>query len=371
MISPLRTISILALTIVIFIILAIPASATDTGFLVRSDPAGAYACIDTYTCNATPANFAAEPGSQHTITVYKKDYLRWSRAVRIGSGGITDINAQLVSGAPAFGYLHHTNTFNADVYIDGTYYGNGEQIVLLPVGNHTVLLTKPGHDDSEFVLEILPGQVVYTNYGVGSSKKGMDLGTISVSSQPTGGAVYVNNDFKGTTDTSSKIKVQLAPGTYPVRVTLPYYGEYIGNVTIEAGTTKDLRAMLVPASFTTASADTGMISVTSIPSGANIYLDREYMGITPMVIPKVAAGPHVIMLHLYGYQYWSGPANVTAGDCTQVRATLAPPGYPFTSGFEKSTLPTPNPTKSDLPSVIPLAGVGICGAFVLLTRKSG
>ena len=46
----------------------------------------------------------------------------------------------------------------------------------------------------------------------------------------------------------------------------------------------------------------GSISVTSSPSGANIYLDNVYKGLSPLIIDAVPNGNHVIVLRLDGYE---------------------------------------------------------------------
>jgi hypothetical protein len=46
----------------------------------------------------------------------------------------------------------------------------------------------------------------------------------------------------------------------------------------------------------------GSISVTSIPSGANIYLDNAYKGLAPLTIDAVPNGNHVIVLRLDRYE---------------------------------------------------------------------
>jgi hypothetical protein len=46
----------------------------------------------------------------------------------------------------------------------------------------------------------------------------------------------------------------------------------------------------------------GTISVTSTPSGANIYLDNAYKGLSPLTIEAVPNGNHVIVLRLDNYE---------------------------------------------------------------------
>ena len=55
----------------------------------------------------------------------------------------------------------------------------------------------------------------------------------------------------------------------------------------------------------------GRISFTSIPSGANIYLDNAYKGLTPLTIEGVSNGKHVVVLRFDRYEDASRTITVT------------------------------------------------------------
>ncbi|MHB8164715.1 MAG: PEGA domain-containing protein [Methanoregula sp.] len=57
----------------------------------------------------------------------------------------------------------------------------------------------------------------------------------------------------------------------------------------------------------------GTISLTSSPSGSEIYLDNQYQGCTPVTIPDVVAGPHTLEYRHAGYQSWSTAITVIPG----------------------------------------------------------
>ena len=74
----------------------------------------------------------------------------------------------------------------------------------------------------------------------------------------------------------------------------------------------------------------GSVSVTSIPSGANIYLDNAYKGLTPLNIDAVPNGNHGIVLRLDRYEDSTRTISIN-GNSLLVNITLNP-------------LPTPTPT---------------------------
>ena len=65
----------------------------------------------------------------------------------------------------------------------------------------------------------------------------------------------------------------------------------------------------------------GNISLSSTPSGANVYLDNEYKGLTTLTMNNIANGDHIVIVRLTGYQDWT--QNVTVlGNSTSLSATL-------------------------------------------------
>jgi hypothetical protein len=73
----------------------------------------------------------------------------------------------------------------------------------------------------------------------------------------------------------------------------------------------------------------GKISFTSIPSGANIYLDNAYRGLTPLTIDDVPNGRHVVVLRLDRYEEAVRNLLVTGNSLT-VNIALNPLGTPTT-----------------------------------------
>jgi hypothetical protein len=80
---------------------------------------------------------------------------------------------------------------------------------------------------------------------------------------------------------------------------------------------------------------TGSITITSSPSGAEVYLDNEYHGTTPGTIMAVTAGNHTVEVRENGYKTWSQNITVISG----TTESLSPVLVPFAA-----TIPTIVPT---------------------------
>ncbi len=69
---------------------------------------------------------------------------------------------------------------------------------------------------------------------------------------------------------------------------------------------------------------TGIISISSLPSGASAYVDGVSKGITPITISDVPVGSHAVKVTLPGYEDWSGSVTVSTGLTTTISPTLIP-----------------------------------------------
>ncbi len=66
----------------------------------------------------------------------------------------------------------------------------------------------------------------------------------------------------------------------------------------------------------------GSAYVTTLPPGATVWLDGQYVGETPLFIDGLESGHHVILLTRSGWQPQSTAADITVGHVTTVSAVL-------------------------------------------------
>ena len=66
----------------------------------------------------------------------------------------------------------------------------------------------------------------------------------------------------------------------------------------------------------------GTVIVDSHPVGAKVFIDGKGAGITPVTIPDVRAGSHVVRLEMTSYRRWSSSIRVVAGERERVAASL-------------------------------------------------
>ena len=141
-------------------------------------------------------------------------------------------------------------------------------------------------------------------------------GNISVQSTPSDAIVYLDGIMMGATPI---LMPDIPAGAHAVRIEKPGYYPWEDTVTVTAGATTVVSITLTPVP-----PPTGTVAVESDPTGANVYLDGESKGLTPVTITNVEPGARVVMLEKSGYNIWQEYAYVIAGATTTVIATLTP-----------------------------------------------
>ena len=144
-----------------------------------------------------------------------------------------------------------------------------------------------------------------------SSVNIIHVGSVSVSSTPSGASIYLDGTNKGTTP---KTIADVPVGTHSILLTKAGYYDETATITVILNQVAYVSERL--------DAKTGTIAVSSDPSGAMIYLDGSYKGVTPLTISDVPEGVHTVKLTKSGYKdYWE-TVHVSAGSAKYVTPRL-------------------------------------------------
>ncbi len=175
-------------------------------------------------------------------------------------------------------------------------------------------------------------------------------GSIVIRSTPSGAGVTVNGKWRGRTPlTMNALKF----GPYAVRVVHPGFADAREDVKLSASQptrTLSIRmdrqtptsapaesrarplarppSVSAPVAATTGrpsvsrSAFAGTIYVDSRPRGAHVFIDGRPMGTTPVSIPDIPIGSHVVRLELPDHRVWTASTRVATGQETRVTGSL-------------------------------------------------
>jgi hypothetical protein len=140
-----------------------------------------------------------------------------------------------------------------------------------------------------------------------------NYGRIFAISNPPGAKVYLDNSYQGVTPLNLD---SITSGQHSIKLVLSGYQEWNSYVSVFPSQTTTVSADLI------AQQSYGTISVYSNPSGAKVYLDNSYKGVTPLNLKNITLGQHSIKLVLSGYQEWNSYVSVFPSQKTTVSADL-------------------------------------------------
>jgi len=142
-----------------------------------------------------------------------------------------------------------------------------------------------------------------------------NTGTIKLTSTPSGAKIYLDNKYQGI---APQTLSNLEPGTYQLKLTKSGYQEWQQEINVSPDKTIEIFVNL-----TLLSPALGEIKLTSTPSGASVFLDSSFKGVSPIIISNVSVGKHIIKLTKSGYQDWQQEITVSSDKIIEIFVYLA------------------------------------------------
>jgi hypothetical protein len=138
-------------------------------------------------------------------------------------------------------------------------------------------------------------------------------GNLSINSNPAGSSVTVNNAYVGKTPLEIG---GLAPGTYEIAITRFGYEKFNTTAPVKTGSITEISADLIQ--------EQGSLNVTTDPSGAEILLDGQSRGISPITLDGIPSGSHTIGTNLSGFAPKNQTVVIEYGRTTPLSMSLDP-----------------------------------------------
>lgn len=282
-------------------------------FLIDSVPPGADVYVDGAFSGETPAIVPVSPAGipSHVIRVTRGGYQAWTTTYEGNPkpGQTVAITAVLLH-ASASGAIQVISTpEGAIAMLDRTSIEKTPfTFVNVPVGDHEVSIYLAGYQTFYTGVTVEKGQTARISATLFTQTK---RGSLSAESIPPGAAVYIDGVFHGVTPT---IIGNLVEGPHHVAILRSGFLIWENEVVIQPG----LVTSISPVLERDPRPDTGMVSVSSEPAGADVYTDGVYVGQTrdgsALVIAGVKPGIHSLLLSRTGYQDHETTGVVRAGD---------------------------------------------------------
>ena len=278
-----------------------------TGYIsISSNPSGASIYLDYSYKGTTPITLEDVTTGSHNVKLKKSGYSDIYKTVTVYEDTTTSISETLVMETGAISIS--SNPSGVKVYLDNLFKGS-TPITLKDVttGTHTIKLVKSGYDDFSDSVTVISGRTEYV-----SETLVMKTGAISISSNPDGADVYLDNLFKGSTPITLK---DVTTGTHTVKLIKSGYNDFSDSVTVISGRTEYISETLVM--------KTGAINIYSNPSGAEIYVNGDYVGTTPNTIHNLTQSSYKIKLTKSGFNDISKTITVNPDQTTYVSESLS------------------------------------------------
>jgi hypothetical protein len=318
-----------------------------------SSPSGSAVYLNGNYRGVTPLTIDGLSPGTYSLEAEQTGYQSDQTTVTVRSGQQSNVQFTLKPVQQHGAITVTSSPSGAYVYMDGVYKGR-TPLTLNSVSakNHNIELDLAGYYDWATTVSVTSGVTRYVEARMAAIPS-ETTGAIDVVSYPAGANVYLDGNLQGQTSPSGGFTISnVQVGSHTLKVALGGYQDYTTSVTVSKATTTHVSAALQPASGSA----TGSIEVTSSPSGAGVYIDNAYKGVTPLTIDGITAGTHAVRVALAGYNDWSTSVQVGSGSTASASASLEA---------------VPNPTaKAGMAPFAVVGALGVLGLFVGLRKRN-
>jgi hypothetical protein len=303
---------------------------------IYSRPGNAAVYIDDvfkgHTLSGGPLLLTEREG-KHTVKLILSGYLEWSKSVMLRFGTIFEIVADLAP-QPGYGGLQiSTYPAGTDIYLDGRLVGNSGSVSRLDItgiseGEHRLTGRTPGFKEANAMVRVHKNSITKVSLVLSYRHTDSLEGELVIISSPGKVAVYVDNRFAGITSWGGYLLIsRLTPGYHYIRAYLQDYRVWESWVLISNNGVSNLHIHLERESFMEPRYyKYSGISLHCNISGARVYLDGSYVGLTDyggdLGLYDLSAGEHELRLTRTGYQDWVRRIDLEAGRTRDVDVHL-------------------------------------------------
>ena len=240
------------------------------------------------------------------------------------------------------------------VYIDNINRGITPLTVTdLEIGNHRIMVRMTGYEEynRNIYLEAANphtiAAVLEKSIPEPTTRPPLN-GSIAITSVPSGAVMNLDGIQRGR---APAIIPDVLPGNHAVTLSFNGYEDWSYMVSVRSGQMSEMNAILIPKNITSGS---GSLSVTTDPPGAEIYIDSDFRGVSPLTIPGLFAGTHTIVITMQEYANNTTILSIPAGKTLK-----------FTTVLQKQF----KPSAIDLILAAVAIGMIVVIALVVMLRK--
>jgi len=267
------------------------ADAPGGALLVTSD-AGGDVYVDGVRKDVAPAIITGVPAGDHVVEVRKDGVPPWRQNITIAPGQQTKVSATF--GAPAVAGAGSLRVIasepDAEIFVDGDDKGKSPAMVgSIAPGDHLVEARKAKFKSVQQPVHVSAGEASLVQIKIDLAPPDRPHGGLKVQSAVPNAEVFVDGSSLGRAPID---RSDLDPGKHFVVVHKDGYTDFKREVILIENQAVALVADL---------SATGSMRILSTPEGADVRVDGELVGKTPVTHDGVGTGDHVVEFKLKGY----------------------------------------------------------------------
>jgi hypothetical protein len=261
-----------------------------TGTLLVSSDAGGDVYLDGVRKDVAPAILTGVAAGDHVIEVRKEGIPPWRQTVAVVAGQQVKVTATFGAAASGNGSLRIiANEPDVEIYVDGEDKGKAPVTMNdIRPGEHIVGARKKGFKQQEQTQRVASNENAIVSFRMEVAPPDRPHAGLKVQSTIPNAEVFLDGSSLGRAPVDRN---DLDPGKHYVSVHRDGYTDFKREIVLQENQAVTLVADL---------SATGSLRILSTPEGAEVRIDGELIGHTP-VAHDVAAGDHVVEFRLKGY----------------------------------------------------------------------
>jgi len=144
-------------------------------------------------------------------------------------------------------------------------------------------------------------------------------GRLVIRSVPAGALVTIDGRRLGETPVTAR---DLTLGAHAVQIARPGFVPETRRVTLTTREPAQTLTVALTPGAEARTATTGAIYAETRPRGARVFVDGREVGTTPLVVPELRPGPHLVRFELAGHAPSSSSVVVKAGERARIAVSL-------------------------------------------------
>ncbi len=260
-----------------------------TGTLLVNSDAGGEVFVDGQRKDVAPAIVSGLPAGDHVVEVKKDGYPAWRQTVNVPAGQQVKVTANF--GAMTNSTLRIiSNEPDVEIFVDGEQKGKAPvTIQSIKPGEHIVGGRKTRFKPVEQTVRVAAGENAIVSFRMEVAPPDRPKATLKIQSQVPNAEVFLDGSSLGRAPVDRN---DLDPGKHYVVVHKDGFTDFKREVILLENQVITMVADL---------AATGGLRILSSPEGADVKIDGELIGKTPVQRDAVPSGDHIVEFKMAGF----------------------------------------------------------------------